>query len=449
PHPFIIPGGRFREYYYWDTYWILEGLIICEMDKSAENILKNFIHVIKKYGYIPNGLRKYYLFRSHPPFFPSMLLKLYNIKGGKYNNLILGEGLDMAIKEYEFFNKYRTITVSDEDNNMYDLNYYHVKTDFPRPESFGEDVLTYKNQTYMSGEEVYSNLKSGAESGWDFSSRWLTKVTDLRTINAYNQIPVDLNALMYRNERIIEKLLADKGDMTRSKEFGDKAMKRYEAINTVLWNEEEKSWMDYDFVRNKYVNHRFYFSNVFPLIYGINPPNDISPYEVLKKYHMELFGYPGGIPASGDGPETHQQWDFPNAWAPHQHLFVDYLLSIGERKMALHVAKSFMRSVIEGYKHDKDFYEKYNVKTPGFTGAGGEYAPQTGFGWTNGTALSFINEFGDELIGGKEHTESYKRILKKLIGRGKISNSEVKMVDFSIDFEKTPIPVDELPIGGK
>lgn len=26
-HPFVIPGERFRESYYWDSYWILRGLL--------------------------------------------------------------------------------------------------------------------------------------------------------------------------------------------------------------------------------------------------------------------------------------------------------------------------------------------------------------------------------------------------------------------------------------
>lgn len=449
PHPFIIPGGRFREYYYWDTYWILEGLLVCGMDKSAENIIKNFIAVIDKYGYIPNGLRKYYLYRSHPPLFPSMLLKLYGYKDGKFNDLILDKGLEMALKEYDFFMKYRSIEINDYYGTKHKLNYYHVKSDFPRPESFGEDVITYKNQTKKSATEIFSNLKTGAETGWDFSSRWLKKVTDLRTINASNLIQVDLNAIMYRNEKIIAKLLKDKGKKKLSEKFEKKAEKRKEAINSILWNKNAKTWMDYDYKNDSFVEHRFYFSNIFPLIFGIDPPENVSPYSILKKYHVELFSYPGGIPASGKGKETYQQWDYPNAWAPHQHLFVDYLLSIGERQLALHAAKSFMRSVIEGYKNDKEFYEKYDVKTPGYTGAGGEYAPQTGFGWTNGTALSFIYEFGDDLLGGDSHYESYRKVLHRLIKKSHKDSSLLPFVKVVVDLEKKPIPKDEFPVIGK
>ena len=36
PHPFIIPGGRFREFYYWDSYWIVQGLLISQMNHTVK-----------------------------------------------------------------------------------------------------------------------------------------------------------------------------------------------------------------------------------------------------------------------------------------------------------------------------------------------------------------------------------------------------------------------------
>lgn len=36
PHPFFIPGQRFRELYYWDSYWVIKGLLVSGMHRSAE-----------------------------------------------------------------------------------------------------------------------------------------------------------------------------------------------------------------------------------------------------------------------------------------------------------------------------------------------------------------------------------------------------------------------------
>jgi alpha,alpha-trehalase len=53
----IVPGGRFQESYYWDTYWIIKGLIVCDLLDTAQALVENFVLVIAKYGFIPNGFR--------------------------------------------------------------------------------------------------------------------------------------------------------------------------------------------------------------------------------------------------------------------------------------------------------------------------------------------------------------------------------------------------------
>lgn len=54
PHPFIVPGGRFREFYYWDSYWIVQGLLLSEMTQTVRTNLAflqcqhSFLFVLKK-----------------------------------------------------------------------------------------------------------------------------------------------------------------------------------------------------------------------------------------------------------------------------------------------------------------------------------------------------------------------------------------------------------------
>ncbi len=414
PHPFIVPGGRFREFYYWDTYFVLEGLLVSNMNKTAINIIKNFVHIIDELGYMPNGTRKYYMYRSQPPFFPLMLSKFLDLDGGEYNDLVLGKGLDMALKEYIFFDNHRSVFVRGNDGKLHHLNYFHVTTDFPRPESMSEDMNTFLSQHKLSEREMYSNLKSGAESGWDFSSRWFKDETDISTINVYNLIPVGLNAILFKNEQIISNLLKRAGRHDESRKFRDLSLKRMESINHVLWNSDVNAWNDFDPEDRKFVSRRFYFSNLFPLIMGIKPPTG-NIYNVLQNYQNELFSYKGGVPASGPGKETGQQWDFPNVWAPHQFLIVEFLYDIGEHEMALQIARSFYNSVFVGFQQKGVFFEKYKANNLGFTGLGGEYVAQTGFGWTNGTALSFISRFKDQLAEMYDHQGEFDKIVKLLV----------------------------------
>lgn len=416
PHSFIIPGGRFREFYYWDTYWILEGLLVSEMNTTARNIIANFISIINKYGYIPNGTRTYYLHRSQPPYFTMMLFKLLDIEDGKYNDLVLGDGLDAALKEYKFWDKYRKIQLEDKNGKKHFLNYYNVQTNYPRPESNIEDFITYAKQEKRIADDIYSNIKSAAESGWDFSSRWFKNPEKIETIRITEQIPVDLNAILYRNEVILQNLLNRAKKTGLANQFSDLSEKRKEAMNAILWNSDVGCWNDYLYKQDKFVDDKFYFSNIMPLIYGVPLPNvRNSKWDILRRYQKELFGYAGGVPASGEGEvESAQQWDFPNVWAPHPHMLVEYLLRNKEDEMAFHCAISFFNSVYEGFRRANTFYEKYNCKKLGITGDGGEYEPQTGFGWTNGTILSFINHFGDKLMEKYDFDAKVKEISKIL-----------------------------------
>ena len=65
---------RYREIYYWDSFWILEGLLRSELNSYAHDLLANFMDMVELYGFLPNGGRKYYLNRSQPPVFTMVSL---------------------------------------------------------------------------------------------------------------------------------------------------------------------------------------------------------------------------------------------------------------------------------------------------------------------------------------------------------------------------------------
>ncbi|KAJ9091630.1 hypothetical protein QFC20_007593, partial [Naganishia adeliensis] len=50
----VVPGGRYREVYYWDSFWIMEGLLKSELYGYANNLLANFMDLIDSYGFLPN-----------------------------------------------------------------------------------------------------------------------------------------------------------------------------------------------------------------------------------------------------------------------------------------------------------------------------------------------------------------------------------------------------------
>ena len=234
PYPYIVPGGRFNEIYYWDSYFTMLGLKESDEIEMIDNMIKNFASLINRYGFIPNGNRTYYLSRSQPPFFSLMVELLAEVKG----NGVYEENLPALQKEYSYWMDETGPTkhvVEMPDGSV--LNRYYDQLDIPRQESYIEDVET----SQASKEDVkllFRNLRSAAESGWDFSSRWFADGRNIGTIQTTDLVPVDLNCLMYHLEMTLAKAYrarsdAAKNDLARAKEFEERAeQKKKRSINT-------------------------------------------------------------------------------------------------------------------------------------------------------------------------------------------------------------------------
>ena len=82
PHRYVVPGGRFNEMYYWDSYFTMLGLQTSGQRELLRQMCDNFAFLVERYGHIPNGNRSYYLGRSQPPFFALMVELLVDDEGG-------------------------------------------------------------------------------------------------------------------------------------------------------------------------------------------------------------------------------------------------------------------------------------------------------------------------------------------------------------------------------
>ena len=402
-HPFVVPGGRFREMYYWDTYWTIEGLLVCDMHKTVRMMLENFINFISTYGHIPNGSRVYYLNRSQPPYFAQMVLAYYeysissNMSQAEKNEIrgfVLHTALPAIVKEYNYWMTNKIVKVT-KNNKEYTLNQFKVDNDAPRPESYNEDVET---ASHFSNDKdkarVYADLASAAESGYDFSTRWFKDPYKLETIQTTNLIPVDLNTLIYKMETILTEFYNLRGDTITANYYENRSKERAISINDVLWSESKSYWADYDIVEDELNDENFYVFGLSPLWFDISPPNKTIA-EVINANFGNYSAYPGGIPVSFIN--SSQQWDFPNVWAPNQHSIIFMLLKYNQSS-SLEIARNFFNTVYQGWKKYDLFYEKYDATRPGERGSGGEYTVQSGFGWTNGVTLQLLKTFKDDLI---------------------------------------------------
>lgn len=375
PKPYIVPGGRFSEIYYWDSYFTAEGLAVSNNFAMIGNMLDNFTHLIDTIGHIPNGNRAYYISRSQPPFFCQMVDILYRHAGIR----AIEKYLPYIEKEYYFWiSDVRTVQLADG----LSLSRYWDNEVTPRPESYREDVELAHEQD--NPELFYRNIRAAAESGWDFSSRWFHDGKNLATINTTEILPIDLNAILYSIEDKLSSWLEEVGKYTEAAQYQQRAMQRKEAINRYLWNAEFGFYFDYNFVRQQPTSV-WSAAGVYPLFFKLA---DQMQADLVANNVRHKFLHDGGIVTTLN--TTTEQWDAPNGWAPLQWLVVNGLANYGQQDLAQQISHHFIANVQNVFTRTGKMMEKYNVCDLSINATGGEYPLQDGFGWTNGVVLALL-----------------------------------------------------------
>jgi alpha,alpha-trehalase len=385
PYPYIVPGGRFREIYYWDSYFTMLGLQQSGRVDLIEQMVKNFAALIDQFGFIPNGNRTYYLGRSQPPFFALMVAVLMDSQGAE----ILNSYLPQLEKEYAFWMEGADKLNAENTShrrvvrlfNGTVLNRYWDDKDGPRPEAYIEDVHVASLSTQHESS-MYKHIRAAAESGWDFSSRWFAEPDKMETIETTDIIPVDLNCLLYYLEVSISMGHFNSGDITRGKIMQQKAEKRKQAIHYFFWKEEDGFFFDYNWQQRKCTNAKT-LAGVFPLFFHICTVDEAT--EVAKFIELH-FLKPGGVVTTTE--TTMQQWDAPNGWAPLQWITYKAMEQHGFEAIAEKIKLSWITLNKKVYAETGKMMEKYNVVDITTTAGGGEYPNQDGFGWTNGIFLA-------------------------------------------------------------
>jgi alpha,alpha-trehalase len=387
PKPYVVPGGRFREVYYWDSYFTMLGLAESGHWDKIEDMVANFAYEIDTWGHIPNGNRSYYLSRSQPPFFAMMVELL-----ATHDRDALKKYLPQMEKEHAYWMEGQDALQNGQANKRVVklddgavLNRYWDDKDTPRPESWLDDVNTAKSNPNRPATEIYRDLRSAAASGWDFSSRWMDDPQKLSTIRTTSIVPVDLNALMFKMEKIIASASKATGDDAKAAKYDALASDRQKAIEHHLWNDKEGWYADYDLKTHK-VRNQLTAAALFPLY--VNAASNDRAAKVAAATESRLLK-PGGITTTT--VNSGQQWDAPNGWAPLQWVATEGLQNYGKEKIAMEVSWRFLTNVQHTYDSQQKLVEKYDITSTGTGGGGGEYPLQDGFGWSNGVTLKMLD----------------------------------------------------------
>lgn len=409
--PFVVPGGRFNEMYGWDSYFIVLGLLEDGRIELAKSIVDNFVYEITHYGQILNANRTYYLTRSQPPFFTSMIREVYErLPKNDSSRQWLRSALAAALAEY------RNVWMNTERSTKTGLSRYFDSGSGPPPEvepgHFYAVYAQFARGQKMDTGEFEAAYKSGKlnvpelnayfihdramrESGHDTSYRLEGRCADLAT--------VDLNSLLYKIETDIAAILGSEfdgelmldGRREKGSEWTKKAEQRRELINQYCWNEKRGMFFDYDFIKGEQTLYES-GTTFYPMWAGLASQQQA---EALIKNALPKLELPGGIVSTTEasrGPLSTErpprQWDYPNGWAPHQMIIWQAMLNFGHPEIAHRLIYRWLYTVTSNAaNYSGTVPEKFDVVTRshqvfaeyGNVGTTFAYITREGFGWTN------------------------------------------------------------------
>ena len=435
--PYLVPGGRFNELYYWDSYFITLGLLQDGRKDLARGMADNMLYEVRHYGKIPNGNRTYYLTRSQPPLLTSIIRAVY--ESGAADKSWLASALKTAMDEYQdvWMSRERLIHFG-----PYQLNRFYDSGSGPCPEvepgHYDEQMepwlvqvnshngfpltpyrfLTkyqccgeFSNLTVegMTLDEFFESDRAMRESGHDTTHRFHDRTQDF--------VAVDLNAFLYKYEtdfaEVLEnefggKLAGVEGDIGDAAYWRRQAARRREAMMALMWDEKRGFFFDYDFVHHRRGTY-ICAAGLFPLwakVLNPDAPDDRERAGRMIAYARKKLEQRAGLASSAkesvDAARTHdpRQWDYPYGWAPEQMLAWQGYANYGFDADAARLAYRWLYTIAKN-AHDYNgvIPEKYNVVTGshqvfveyGNVGTKFDYIAQEGFGWTDASFVVGMN----------------------------------------------------------
>lgn len=386
---YIIPGGIFRECYYWDSYFTIIGLDERRADLRAACVA-SLAEQIDRFGHVPNGNRTYYLSRSQPPTFYLSVAALSpetpeRAWADHLEPLLREHGYWMAGSDALAPGEASRCAVRLSDGSL--LNRYWDDLGEPRDEaSSGRDIRIAAAAPDRAEAEVYRDIRAGCASGWDFSSRWLADRRSMHLVRTTDIVPIDLNALLFGLEQAIARgaIWAGRDDIAQA--FEAKAVLRRRAIERWLWNEAIGLFDDLS-ITSQQPRGAISAAALLPLFVGLASTRQA---EATAAVVMRKLLAGGGVLSTNI--VTGEQWDAPNGWAPCQWFAVVGLERYGLSDLAGEIARRWLRTVSQVFAETGRMMEKYDVvrERPG---GGGKYPLQDGFGWTNGVTAALLRRF--------------------------------------------------------
>lgn len=361
PHPYLIPSYdekapfSFNEQYYWDSYFMVQGMLNEEHKEFVVGILENLVILMERYHVIPNSSRTYHTGHSQPPLLTSFIFDVYNIGGFSKDWL----STKMAAAEEE----YHGVWLSDQHPNWH---------------------LVSRGLSRYYDFNVLHDLAE-AESGWDMTTRFNRK--------CLHYLPVDLNSLLYKYETDFARAAEILGAKDQKAIWEERAEFRKQTMNALMWDKRRHFFYDYNYKKEQ-IGRVSSLAGYYPMWAGLATEQQAR---YLVK-NLRKFEHRGGLATTDTalpGLLTHLpvQWAYPNGWAPLHFLIVEGLRRYGYEKDARRIAHKWLAANLAWFSKHGNFIEKYNVVNPYKEPVEGVYPSQVGFGWTNAIFERFCQDW--------------------------------------------------------
>lgn len=352
PNKFVSPndGIYYNDQFYWDSYFIILGLVRCGRVDLAKGMVDNFISMQKRFNIIPLRNRYYNLGSSQAPFLTSMAREVYECTN---DNRWFRAAMEAAEKELKSYWMNKSLT---------------------------EIHIVYEGLSRYCDHYI-THLAAEHESGWDMTSRFRD--------SCLNFLPVDLNCALYKYETDLAAFYKKTGNTRKQNLYLKQSEKRRKTMNKLMWNFEKGFYFDYDY-RHKKRSTFYSVAGFYPLW------AKMATYTQARKIAEQLrrFEYAGGIANTqpkGLAKEPRQH-DYPNGWPQQQYIIIKGLMNYGFYTDAQRIAKKYLDMINKIYNETGKIWEKYNV-VKCTVGDSERYPTQSGFGWTNAVFIRLVEKF--------------------------------------------------------
>lgn len=378
PRPYSVPAikGMFQEMYYWDTFFMNEGLIAAGQLEQARNNTENILHMIDRFGFMPNGTHRQYLSRSQPPYASMMVRAIYEQTGDKKWLVSACRTLEKEYNDFWMVDRITPVGLARYSNQADDkelLDFYEML--FHRFPNFDTAGI----ESDEDRRRVGSHHIAEAESGWDFNPRFQGRCEDF--------IPIDLNCNLYMYEKNFEFFYAEL-EWEGGVKWAELADKRRALIHKLCHNPEDGLFYDYDYVNDK--RSDIYSAAVFNVLWsGVATPEQAG----RIRDSLSRLEFDHGIAACEPGERKQvYQWDAPNGWPNLQYLAIFGLERYGYHGDARRIADKYTHTVIKNFKTTGNIWEKYNA-ADGSINVNNEYEMPPLMGWS-ASVFILTSEYG-------------------------------------------------------